>query len=508
MEDYRNMLRQVLLGRSSCNQIAAQRSMSHHTVRRALRLAREAELTVERLDELGDAEIRKLFYPHTRTADFIEPDWEEERVYLRPGRNRLEGYARYRDRVGEGRAMAYRTYCVRLKAYLDTLDITMRLEHLPGQDMQTDFAGYKPLAYDHDGTLREWKLFVACLPFSNLVHASITSSEKIVEHIAANVAALEYIGGATVSIVPDNLKAAILSRQGGVVKVQVVYQSFADHYCLAVRPARPKRPQDKSGVENAVKLIQRSLRVRGLDRPIPRIAELKERLAGVVDDWNAKVMRRAGGHSRRSLYEAEERQHMQPLPRYPFECFEAIRKVRVGRDYHVEHAGSFYSVPYRFVSKSATVKVKAASIQVFIDGLLVASHPRHLRPGATVTNPAHRPASHAAYASTDLTEWAQRYPEAVCELAAVEMAREVTPQMRSRRSAWVKSLPRIHSRQRFVLACERAVALNDKRFEHVANVLERGIEGAPPPDAVGQGVLRPGLNVRGSGDFGLEGERA
>lgn len=508
MEDYRNMLRQVLGGRSSCNQIAAQRRMSHHTVRRALRLARAAELTVERLDELSDAEIRKLFYPHSRPVDFFEPDWEEERLYLRPGRNRLEGYARYRDRAGEGRAMAYRTYCDRLKAYLDTLDITMRLEHLPGQDMQTDFAGYKPKAYDHDGTLREWKLFVACLPFSDLMHASITSSEKIAEHIAANVAALEYFGGVTVSIVPDNLKAAILSRQGGVVRVQVNYQAFADHYCLAVRPARPKRPQDKAAVENAVKLLQRSLRVRGLDKPIPSIAELKERLAGIVDDWNAKVMRRAGGHSRRSLFEVEERQHMQPLPRYPFECFEAIRKVRVGRDYHVEHAGSFYSVPFRLVGRTATLKVKAASIQIFADGLLVATHPRHLGAGATVTNPAHRPANHAAYASTDLTEWAQRYPEAVRELAAVEMAREVTPQMRSRRSAWVKGLSRVHSRQRFILACERAVALGDKRFEHVANVLDRGIENAPPPDRAGQGVLRPGLNVRGSESFDLEGGRA
>jgi transposase len=505
MERYRQMLRQLLAHETSCNQIAAQRGMSHHTVRRAQRIAASIGLTSERLAALTDAELRGLFYAKRGGSKLPEMDWDAQCEFLRKGYNRLEAYARYRDQIGLGEAIAYRTYCAKLRAHEATLNPVLRIEHVSGYAMQTDFTGYMREARDHEGNVRRWKLFVACLPFSRFVHASLVPSERVADHIAANIAALDYFGGVPVAAVPDNLKSAVVSRRGGVVRLQEMYQAFADHYGMAVLPARPRQPRDKAAVEISVKLIQRSLRIAMVGRPVPHIADLKLALAGIVDDWNAKTMRRAAGHSRRSLFEGEEQPGMKPLPDYPFECFEAVRTVRVARGYHVEHAGCYYSVPHRHIGQSAIVKVKATTVQVIIDGLQVAVHPRLREAGAAATNSAHRPPNHASYVSGDLVEWAQRFPPSVRELAAAEMAREMTPQMRTRRTNWVRNLPRVHSRQRFIVACERAVALSDCRFEHVENVLKRGIEQLPPPPKPPTTAFRPDHNVRGSDSFGLGG---
>jgi transposase len=506
MVKYRYMLRQVLVGTISVNRIAQQHGMSHHTVRRAKGIALEAGLTLAALDVMDDCQLSALLRPKQRGgAQFDIPDWEAETALMRKGANRLHAYTLYADRAGS-RAMSYRTYCHKLQDYQRKLDPVLRIGHVAGYALQTDYAGYMPPARDHDGTQRNFKLFVACLPLSRLMAASIGRSERVVEHIEANIAALEYIGGSPTIMVPDNLKPAVISRRGGSVRLQDSYQAFVDHYGIGVVPARPRQPQDKAAVENAVKLIQRSLRMRFINRPVPTIDELKVALAEIVDDWNVKPMRRANGHSRRSLFEQEERMHLKPLRRDRFECFEAIKTYRVGKDYHVPYKGSHYSVPVDHIGRDALIKAKATAVLVFVNGIQVAVHPRLHEDGATSTNPAHRPPNHAGYASTDLVEWAARFTESVRSLAATEMGLPCKPQMRSRRSTWIKDLPRIHSRQRFIAACDRAVMLDDLRFEHVENVLKRGIEQAPQAEPV-TAPIKPVRNMRPATDFAAGGSR-
>ena len=506
MDRYRHMLRQVLAGTLSVNRIAQQRAMSHHTVRRAKSLAEGAGLTLPVLDAMDDRRLRVLLRPKEQAGvAFDLPDWAAESALLRKGANRRHAYGLYADRAG-AKAMSYRSYCKKLQDHQRTLDPVLRIGHVAGYALQTDYAGYMPPARDHDGEPRFFKLFVACLPLSRLMASSIGRSEKVVEHIEANVAALEYLGGSPTILVPDNLKPAVISRRGGTVRLQDMYQAFADHYGMGVVPARPRQPQDKAAVENAVKLIQRSLRLRFLDRPIPTVDELKQALAEIVDDWNVKPMRRANGHSRRSLFEQEERAHLAPLQHARFECFEAVKSCKVGKDYHVVYKGSYYSVPVEHIGRDASIRAKATAVLVFVDGLQVAVHPRLHEDGATSTNPAHRPPNHAGYASSDLVEWAARFPESVRTLAAAEMVLPCKPQMRSRRSTWIKDLPRIHSRQRFVAACDRAVLLDDLRFEHVENVLKRGIEQAPQA-APTTSPIKPKRNVRPAADFATGGTR-
>lgn len=65
---------------------------------------------------------------------------------------------------------------------------------------------------------------------------------------------------------------------------------------------------------------------------------------------------------------------------------------------------------------------------------------------------------------------------------------------------WIRGLPRNHGKERFRLACERAVGAFDLRFEHVDNVLKRGLEHSAPANDI-TGPIAPTKNVRGSGYY-------
>jgi len=499
----RVLLRLILEGDQSANAIARQRGKSHNTVRRFRTIVQQSDLTLETLEHMSDKDIEGLFGRAANAVNrFAEPDLAHEHSILRRGYSRAEAHAQYVERVRQGNALAYRTYCKRLEEYLRTLDPVMGLDHAPGHALQTDFAGYMPLARWHfEGEPQKLKLFVATLPFSRLIAAEIVPTEKVTDHITANISALEQIGGCPTVMVPDNLKAAVIKRpRFGPAQIQPDYQDFLDHYGMSVVPARVRKPQDKSAVENSVKLIQRSLRLRFVDRPVPTLSQLRTALEEVVDEWNNRPMRRANGHSRRSLFEAEEKACLKRLPRDAYRPVAARAEAQVGRDYHVSFKGCFYSVPHQLIGKVVTVKQTANSVSITHDGHEVALHPLSAQAGRRITDNAHRTKEHRWYAEQDLVKWSLEFGEPVRQLAAAEMARTDNPQNRVRRSSWIKDLPRIHGRKRFEIACQRALAADDPRFEHVEHVLQRGIEGSAVK-AHNSKPLVTRKNIRGSGYY-------
>ncbi|MBX9643121.1 MAG: IS21 family transposase [Novosphingobium sp.] len=496
------MLRQLLTSELSCNAIARQRGMSHRTVRRWKAIAVEQSLTVQRLDQTSDAELAATFRAKgVEASHFVLPVWEDEIALIGRGYSRFDAHAQYAERVG-ARAIAYRTYCLKLSEHQKVLNPILRIEHVAGYAMQTDYAGYVVPGMENGSTHpTRFKLFVAVLPYSRLIAASLVRSENVADHIEGNRRALEYFGGAPKVLVPDNLKAAVISRpMYGAPRLQEVYQAFADHYEMGVMPARPRTPQDKSAVENSVKLIQRSLRPFVNSRPLMDLATLQARLADIAEYWNNRPLKRANGQSRRSLFEASERSQLQPLPPTRFEVFELSKPRTVQKDYHVEYATNFYSVPHRLIGQRAIICASAHLIDIRVDGLSVATHARLHGRHQRATLDVHRPSNHRAEVEGSLSKWAERFCPDVRTIAAAEMLACQTPLVRAQRLRWIKDLSRFHTRKRFEAACRRAVSLGDLRFEHVENVLKRGIEAGDQHTEVQQ-KLKPQRNVRGPGYF-------
>lgn len=69
-----------------------------------------------------------------------------------------------------------------------------------------------------------------------------------------HVHALEFLGGSTPVIVPDNLKTGIRTHlRKGEVALNPACEEMPTHYGAAVIPARVRRPRDMAGTDNEVR---------------------------------------------------------------------------------------------------------------------------------------------------------------------------------------------------------------------------------------------------------------
>ncbi|KAA5608277.1 transposase family protein, partial [Rhodovastum atsumiense] len=97
------------------------------------------------------------------------------------------------------------------------------------------------------------QVFVACLPCSHLVYAEATWTQGQEDWLGSHVRALAAIGGCPEKLVPDNLRSGVTDASYYDPVLNRAYQQLAQHYGIAVVPARVRRPRDKSSVEGAVK---------------------------------------------------------------------------------------------------------------------------------------------------------------------------------------------------------------------------------------------------------------
>lgn len=109
---------------------------------------------------------------------------------------------------------------------------------------------------------------------------------------------------------------------------------FADHYGTVIVPARVRKPQDKSLVENAVKFVYRriysSLRNKTFNTP----EQLNEAIWGLLEKYNQQQFQRLD-YSRADLFTDVEHKALIPLPPEK----QPIRKTilaAVQSNYHIE----------------------------------------------------------------------------------------------------------------------------------------------------------------------------
>ena len=197
--------------------------------------------------------------------------------------------------------------------------------------------------------------------------------------------------------VPDNAKVAVIKACLYEPQVNRTYAEMAAHYGTAVLPTRPYRPRDKAKVEAAVLIIERWILARLRHQRFYSLAELNAAISDLLKRLNeARPIRRLG-RTRRQLLEELDRPALKPLPIEPY-VFAEWRVRRVGIDYHVDVAGHFYSVPYRFARAEVEVRLTGRTIEIFARGERIAVHMRSSGNGKHTTLPDHMPSSHRRYA--------------------------------------------------------------------------------------------------------------
>jgi transposase len=72
------------------------------------------------------------------------------------------------------------------------------------------------------------------------------------------------------------------------------YQEFAEHYGVAVLPARPKKPRDKSKVEKAVQEVERQILAPLRHESFTHFSALNRAIGERLEQLNGRVMQGYG----------------------------------------------------------------------------------------------------------------------------------------------------------------------------------------------------------------------
>jgi transposase len=367
----------------------------------------------------------------------------------------------------------YSAFCRDYERWLGRQDAVMRFEHTPGEKLFVDYAGKTMAVVDrHSGEVQVAQVFVAALGASHYTYVEATLSQSVADWLAAHVRALEYFGGVPRAIVPDNLKSGIQRACRYEPDLNPSYQDFAEHYGVAILPARVRKPRDKSKVEVAVQGIQRWILAPLRHHTFFSLGELNQALHAELERYNDRPLSREAG-TRRSRFLELDRPALRALPQRPYE-YATWKRAKVFLDYHIESQRRYYSVPYRLIGKSVDLRITRHVLEVYYRGQCVA---RHLHPPGSrrfITEPTHRPERHRAVVELSherLLERAEAVGPATAQLLREQVNRRAHPDEALRASLGILRLAHDFSAAALEQACERALQLQTYSYRAVRTLI-------------------------------------
>jgi transposase len=243
------------------------------------------------------------------------------------------------------------------------------LSFAPGEAMQIDWGDVTAVI---GGAETPVSLFCAALPFSYAIFAAAFPNKSQESFFTGHVMAFEFFGGVPRRTIYDNLKTAVALGSGPTATKQQSFSLLEAHYAFEAVFCNAAAGWEKGGVENLVAVARAAVFV-----PRPQAASFQE-LQEVI--LNRCLAYRENHHVRDrklSVREAfaEERQHLLPLPTTPFETAK-VMTPKVGSDCTIRFGGTKYSVPWRFVGHTVTVRATPFVILAYHGGELIARHQR------------------------------------------------------------------------------------------------------------------------------------
>lgn len=505
MHHIREVLRLKATGASN-RMISGSLGVARSTVADIIARAAAAGLTWPEAGALADTALSGAMFkrtaqsPHLGVRRHAEPDWAAIHLDLkRPHVTLMLLWEEYRAEHAGG--YGYSRFCELYRGFEEKLSPTMRQTHVAGEKLFVDFAGATvPVLVDQrSGQIREAQIFVATLGASSYTFAHATWTQTTADWVGAQTSALTFFCGAPALIVPDNPKAAIVKACFYEPGVQRTYADFAAHFNIAVLAARPRKPRDKAKVESGVQLVQRWILARLRNRRFTSLAELNSAIRTLVIDLNNRPMRRLKT-TRAALFEAIEKHALRALPAEPY-VYAEWKIARVGLDYHVDVAGHYYSVPYRYLRAQVHVRIAARTVEIFLQGERIAAHMREATCGRHTTQDDHMPETHRAYKDMTVdkvTTSADRIGASTGMLVRLIIEAKHHPLQGVRSGLGVIGLARQFGRERLEAACLRALEHGARSYGSVKSILENNLDQRPKikpePDARPIGAH---ANVRG-----------
>ena len=468
--------------------------ISRNTVRKYVRLFLSSGKSIEQLLSLPNGQLDELF----GCTDTRHREPSSKRIELEA---LLPGYVSRLSRKGMSVRKLFKEYHTEypdgyqlssfkriVSEYRFHIKVVGHVEHYAAEQMYIDFAGDRLEVVDEmTGETKKAEVFVAILPFSHYTYCEAVWSQRKEDLIKACENAIQYFEGVPAAIVPDNLKAAVTRSDRNEPVINDDFAAFAEYYGCVVYPARVRHPKDKALVENAVKLLYRSIYLDIEGMTFSSLEELNTAIHISLLDFNEKVM--AGREmSRKEIFLHGEKDYLRPLPvkRY---VMKERKLMTVGKNSYVSLFKHHYSVPKEYVGRRMTILYDADTVEIYCGMNLVATHDRCDIPYTYSWKKEHNLPGHYGPYDKDLEELFQRASEidniVLNYLQEVERVMQYPPKaFRSCRG--IMTLEKKYGRDRLVAACACADQKLQYGYQALREVLELGEDVDFLPDEDGK----------------------
>ena len=423
------------------------------------------------------------WFPELEDRSRRQPTWPE----IEPHRERVKGWlgkvtvATIHQRLRDDHAMGASESSLRrfIWANFDT-DVARAavrvLRDTPpaGEEAQVDYGLLGRWLDPAAGRMRRVWGFVMVLTCSRLMFLRPVLRMDELSWVESHVLALEFFGGSPRRIVPDNLKAGVVKPDLYDPLINKAFAEFAAHYGCLVDPARAQKPRDKATVERHVPYARDSFfagRAEEFESLAAMQADALRWCAQVANQRQCRPLQRVAPQV---VFDAEERDALLPLPRQSFELAR-WSTPKVNPDIHIKVGKALYSVPWQHIGRTVDAREGARTVQVFLDGKLIKTHPRIER--GKQTDHADYPPEKIAFLMRTPAWCRRRAAELGVSVAAVVAAlMEVNALYRLRQAQGVVHLADKYDAERLEAACRRALAVGDPSYKTVRGILAAGAE--------------------------------
>jgi transposase len=312
------------------------------------------------------------------TASACEPFRDFIELSLSKGRN---AKAIYQDLVDDhgfrGRYQSVKRF-VRQCRGTQTPEACAIIQTPPGEEAQVDY-GSGPMVRDpQSDRYRRTRLFVLTLGYSRKCVRLLTFQSSTRTWAELHEQAFRRLGGATKTVVLDNLGEGVLKPDIYDPALNPLYRDVLAHYGAVALPCRVADPDRKGKVERGV----------GHAKNTPLKGQHFESLAeaqAYLDRWEAHwADTRIHGTTKRQVAAmfAEEKPTLTPLPLEPFRHYQ-FGERRVNLDGCVEVEAAYYSVPPGWIGRGVKVQWDGRVVRVLDprSGQLLREHLRQQRGG-------------------------------------------------------------------------------------------------------------------------------
>ena len=505
MRKIREVLRLRLSAGLSFRQIKSSTKLSIGAIQKLTKQAEVLALSWPLPADLDDAQLAKLFYPSADTSVSPRrevPDWTIVHQELkRKGMTKQLLWQEYTERF-PNRCYSYSQFCDRYRHWCGQQRRSMRQLHKAGEKTFIDYAGTTvPIVNAQTGEIHNAQVFVAVLGASNYTFAEATASQSLPDWLQSHVRMLSFFGGCSELLIPDNLRSGVSKACRYDPDLNPAYHQLASHYGVAVMPARPYKPKDKSKAENAVLVVERWILMRLRHQTFFSLNELNRCIAVLLIELNNKPFKQLPG-CRREAFETLDKPALKPLPSQPYRYVE-IKTVRVNIDYHVQFEQHHYSVPHQYVGEKLELHAADTLMQIYFRQTLVATHPRKYHAGMT-TVPAHMPKRHSQHQQWTpgrLKQWASSIGNHTQQWVEWQLQSKEHPEQAYRLCLGLLSLSRSYPSSRLDAACKLANREKLYRLKHIKSILKANRDQLPDQLELKTTLPQEHENIRGPNSF-------